>query len=167
MLLALNDAMELNGNGALAELFRNDVLVTRGTAPAGDRLPPDATGVRVDGADVFVSTVRRVSSEDGGAGGDGRAGTEVRLVAMPWTERAAEVMRKEGHQPAPLKEVYKTSRDGRERRHISLFGKDFAPLPLQRVIVGPSRSQDANATFARKIVGGKIPVSKSATPYIG
>ena len=92
---------------------------------------------------------------------------EVRLVAMPWTERAAEVMRKEGHQPAPLKEVYKTSRDGRERRHISLFGKDFAPLPLQRVIVGPSRSQDANATFARKIVGGKIPVSKSATPYIG
>jgi hypothetical protein len=92
---------------------------------------------------------------------------EVRLVAMPWTERAAEVMRKEGHQPAPLKEVYKTSRDGRERRHISFFGKDFAPLPLQRVIVGPSRSQDANATFARKIVGGKIPVSKSATPYIG
>ena len=92
---------------------------------------------------------------------------EVRLVAMAGTELAAEVMRKAGHQPAPLKEVYKTSRDGRERRHISLFGKDFAPLPLQRVIVGPSRSQDANATFAQKIVGGKIPVSKSATPYIG
>jgi len=92
---------------------------------------------------------------------------EVRLVAMAGTELAAEVMRKAGHQPAPLKEVYKTSRDGRERRHISLFGKDFAPLPLQRVIVGPSRSQDANATFAQKVVGGKIPVSKSATPYIG
>ncbi|MDX3354022.1 glycoside hydrolase family 38 C-terminal domain-containing protein [Streptomyces sp. ME01-24h] len=61
---------------ALAEEFRNDVLVTRGTAPAGGRLPADATGVRVDGADVFVSSVRRVT--DGGLG----AGTEVRLVAM-------------------------------------------------------------------------------------
>ncbi|MDX3094964.1 glycoside hydrolase family 38 C-terminal domain-containing protein [Streptomyces sp. ME19-03-3] len=61
---------------ALAEEFRNDVLVTRGTAPAGGRLPADATGVRVDGVDVFVSSVRRVTDGDLGAG------TEVRLVAM-------------------------------------------------------------------------------------
>jgi hypothetical protein len=92
---------------------------------------------------------------------------EVRLVAMAGTKLAAEVMRKAGHTPAPLKEVDKTSRDGRGRRHISLFGKDFAPLPLKRVIVGPSRSQDANAAFAQKIVGAKVSVSKSATPYIG
>ncbi|MFF2521416.1 glycoside hydrolase family 38 N-terminal domain-containing protein [Streptomyces liangshanensis] len=61
---------------ALAERFRNDVLVTRGTAPAGDPLPADATGIRVDGTGVSVSAVRRVTTEDGGAG------TEVRLVAM-------------------------------------------------------------------------------------
>jgi hypothetical protein len=61
---------------------------------------------------------------------------EVRLVAMAGTKLAAEVMIKAGHTPAPLKKVDKTSRDGRERRHISLFGKDFAPLPLTRVIVG-------------------------------
>jgi hypothetical protein len=58
------------------------------------------------------------------------------------------------------------SRDGRERRYISLFGKDFAALPLKRIIVGPSGSQDDNATFAQKIVDAKVPVCKSATPYI-
>ncbi|MFL4902005.1 alpha-mannosidase [Streptomyces sp. MMS24-I2-30] len=61
---------------ALAEEFRNDVLVARGTAPAGGILPPDATGVRVDGEDVFVSSIRRVTDAERGAG------TEVRLAAM-------------------------------------------------------------------------------------
>ncbi|WSA81705.1 alpha-mannosidase [Streptomyces sp. NBC_01799] len=61
---------------ALAEDFRNDVLVTRGTAPAEGALPPDATGVRVDGADVLVSSVRRVHDDRLGDG------TEVRLAAM-------------------------------------------------------------------------------------
>lgn len=61
---------------ALAEEFRNDALVARGTAPGGGLLPPDATGVRVDGRDVFVSSIRRVADDDRGAG------TEVRLVAM-------------------------------------------------------------------------------------
>ncbi|WP_327232596.1 alpha-mannosidase [Streptomyces sp. NBC_01317] len=70
---------------ALADLFRNDVLVARGTAPAGDRLPPDATGIRVDGTDVSVSAVRRVTTEDGGTG------TEVRLVAMSDTGAGARV----------------------------------------------------------------------------
>jgi hypothetical protein len=92
---------------------------------------------------------------------------EVRLVAMAGTKLAADTVREAGQTPAPLKEVHKTMRDGRERRHISLFGKDFAALPLKRVIVGPSGSQDANAAFAQKIVGAKVPVSKSATPYIG
>jgi mannosylglycerate hydrolase len=59
---------------AHAEDFRNDVLVTRGSAPAGGRLPDDATGVRVDGADIFASSIRRVPGDD--------RGTEVRLVAM-------------------------------------------------------------------------------------
>ncbi|MFE0627619.1 alpha-mannosidase [Streptomyces sp. NPDC058864] len=70
---------------ALAEEFRNDVLVARGTAPAGGQLPPDAAGVRVDGTDVFVSSVRRVTGDDLGAG------TEVRLVAMGGTGATARV----------------------------------------------------------------------------
>ncbi|WP_043662746.1 glycoside hydrolase family 38 N-terminal domain-containing protein [Streptomyces xylophagus] len=61
---------------ALAEEFRNDVLVTRGTAPAGHQLPPDTAGLRVDGKDVLVSAVRRVTGDASGSG------TEVRLTAM-------------------------------------------------------------------------------------
>ncbi|WOX14952.1 glycoside hydrolase family 38 C-terminal domain-containing protein [Streptomyces sp. N50] len=61
---------------ALAEEFRNDVLVTRGTAPTGGQLPPDTAGLRVDGEDVLVSAVRRVTDVEHGPG------TEVRLTAM-------------------------------------------------------------------------------------
>ncbi|MER5529613.1 alpha-mannosidase [Streptomyces sp. NPDC002677] len=61
---------------ALAEEFRADVLVARGTAPGGGPLPPDATGVQVDGRDVQVSSIRRVT--DAGHG----PGTEVRLAAL-------------------------------------------------------------------------------------
>ncbi|WP_019056161.1 glycoside hydrolase family 38 C-terminal domain-containing protein [Streptomyces prunicolor] len=66
---------------ALAEEFRNDVLVTRGTAPAGGQLPPDTPGLRIDGEDVLVSAVRRVTDDEHGPG------TEVRLTAM--SDRAA------------------------------------------------------------------------------
>jgi alpha-mannosidase len=71
---------------ALAEEFRNDVLVTRGTGPAGGQLPPDAAGVRVDGADVLVSSVRRVPGDGLGAG------TEVRVVAMADAGATARVL---------------------------------------------------------------------------
>ncbi|MEU4232620.1 alpha-mannosidase [Nonomuraea sp. NPDC026600] len=70
---------------ALAEDFRNDVLVTRGTAPAEGQLPPDAIGVRVDGADVLVSSIRRVADDDRGPG------IEVRLAAMSDTGSTAYV----------------------------------------------------------------------------
>ncbi|MFJ4845606.1 alpha-mannosidase [Streptomyces sp. NPDC088733] len=70
---------------ALAAEFRNDVLVTRGTASAGGQLPPDAAGLRVGGADVLVSGIRRVTGDDRGAG------TEVRMVAMTGTGATARV----------------------------------------------------------------------------
>ncbi|WP_055613213.1 glycoside hydrolase family 38 C-terminal domain-containing protein [Streptomyces phaeochromogenes] len=61
---------------ALAEEFRNDVLVARGTAPAGCQLPPDTAGLHVEGQDVLVSGIRRVTDDEF------RAGIEVRLAAM-------------------------------------------------------------------------------------
>ncbi|MEV6057101.1 alpha-mannosidase [Streptomyces sp. NPDC052107] len=70
---------------ARAEEFRNNVLVTRGTATAEGPLPPDRIGVRVEGKDVFVSSVRRVTDADRGAG------TEIRLVAMSTTQSHARV----------------------------------------------------------------------------
>ncbi|MEV6166620.1 alpha-mannosidase [Streptomyces sp. NPDC051954] len=70
---------------ALAEEFRNDVLVARGTAPAEGQLPPDSSGVRVDGKDVLVSSIRRVHDDDRGEG------TEVRLAAMSDTPSTVRV----------------------------------------------------------------------------
>ncbi|MFG2954580.1 alpha-mannosidase [Streptomyces sp. NPDC048291] len=61
---------------ALAEEFRGDALVTRGTAPSGGPLPPDASGVQVDGRDVHVSSIRRITDPEHGPG------TELRLAAM-------------------------------------------------------------------------------------
>ena len=74
------------GAVAAAELFRNDLLVARGTAPAGGALPADRAGLAVEGADVFVSAIRRVTAADG------EAGTEVRLVAMSGTGVHARVI---------------------------------------------------------------------------
>jgi alpha-mannosidase len=70
---------------ALAEVFRNDVLVARGTAPAESQLPPDTTGVQVEGADILVSSIRRVADDERGSG------TEVRLAAMSDTGSTARV----------------------------------------------------------------------------
>ncbi|MFE4967017.1 alpha-mannosidase [Streptomyces sp. NPDC056660] len=70
---------------ALAEEFRADVLVARGTAPGGAPLPPDATGVQVDGRDVQVSSIRRVTDPEHGPG------TEVRLAALRDTAAAVRV----------------------------------------------------------------------------
>lgn len=70
---------------ALAEEFRNDALVTRGTAPGGAPLPPDAAGVQVDGRDVYVSSIRRITDSEHGPG------TELRLAAMRDTATAVRV----------------------------------------------------------------------------
>lgn len=69
---------------ALADAFRTDVLVVRGTAPAGAPLPAAVAGLAVDGDDVQVTSVRRVTVE-------GRPGTEVRLVALSDTGAAVRV----------------------------------------------------------------------------
>ncbi|MGW1618308.1 hypothetical protein [Streptomyces sp. NPDC002172] len=70
---------------ALAEEFRNDALVTRGTGPGGAPLPPDAAGVQVDGRDVHVSSIRRITDPEHGPG------TELRLAAMRDTPTAVRV----------------------------------------------------------------------------
>ncbi|MBO3682578.1 alpha-mannosidase [Streptomyces sp. NEAU-YJ-81] len=61
---------------ALAEEFRNDALVARGTAPSTGPLPPATSGIRVDGRNVHVSSIRRVTDSARSTG------TEVRLAAM-------------------------------------------------------------------------------------
>ncbi|MEV7390120.1 alpha-mannosidase [Streptomyces sp. NPDC091215] len=102
---------------ALAEEFRSDVLVTRGTAPGGGQLPPDAPGVRVDGRDVQVSSIRKVAD-------DGRGpGTEVRLAAMSGTATAVRV-----------------TGAFTEATTVDLLGRPIAPEPVRdglELVLGP------------------------------
>ncbi|MGY6022017.1 glycoside hydrolase family 38 N-terminal domain-containing protein [Streptomyces spinosirectus] len=105
---------------ALAEEFRNDVLVARGTAPGGGPLPGDTTGVRVEGRDVQVSSIRRVGDVAGGAVGEalggavGGAGTEIRLVAMS-----------DDSSPVRVTGAFT------EATTVDLLGRPLSPLPVR------------------------------------
>lgn len=94
---------------------------------------------------------------------------EIRLVTVAGTQAADDAIKyKAGYKQMSLKEQFTTRlSSGRIRHHISLFGKDAPPLPIRRVLVGPSRNQDDNAIIARKIVGSRIQIEKSDTPFIG
>lgn len=93
---------------------------------------------------------------------------EVRLVAMAGTKFADDNIKdQDGYTPMPLREPSTIECDGISRQYISLFGKDCDRLPIERVIVGPSRTQPENVAIARKIVGDATPVLKSATPFVG
>jgi len=94
---------------------------------------------------------------------------EVRIVAMPGTQAMREQFLSEHKDfvPRPIKRMYAADSDRRKRRYISLFETIDVKLPIKRVIVGPSRYQDANVARARELLGNDIEVSASATPFIG
>jgi hypothetical protein len=93
---------------------------------------------------------------------------EVRIVAMPATQFAVDrIKHLPDYHDEPLKEIFTTEKDDRIRHHTALFGKRSGPLPIIRIIVGPSRQQEANAKAAETITEGKIPIVKSATPFLG
>lgn len=94
---------------------------------------------------------------------------EVRIVAMPGTQSLHDQIRKD-HQEftlMPIKQTNVVESERGQRRYISLFETLKAILPIKRVIVGPSRHQDANMANARELTGNKIAINASATPYIG
>jgi hypothetical protein len=63
----------------------------------------------------------------------------------------------------PMKET-RTLDSG--KRYIELFDNVKEPLPILRIIVGPSKSQESNFEFAKSLAQGKYPVTKSETPVI-
>lgn len=88
------------------------MLVTRGTASAGGTLPADVSGVRVDGQDVFVSSIRRVPANgDGHGAGDG---IEVRLAALSDTGSTARL-----------------TGDFTEATTVDLLGRPLSTTPAQ------------------------------------
>ncbi|MFZ3017790.1 MAG: DUF2971 domain-containing protein [Gallionella sp.] len=66
----------------------------------------------------------------------------------------------------PSKEILYRMKDDREVRYIKLFG--IAPLPIRRVIIGPSRFQNLNhQKITEQVKGTGIEVVKSEIPFIG
>lgn len=90
---------------------------------------------------------------------------EIRIVVAPRTPRGS-VFYNPQHKTKASKTLFYAQKDKREVRYIELFGN--APLPIKRVIVGPSRIQNFNYQKVTDLVRGeRIDVVKSETPYLG
>jgi Protein of unknown function (DUF2971) len=59
------------------------------------------------------------------------------------------------------------TRKNNGRRYVPLFKGLDVKLPIQRVIVGPSRNQARNCTRVRELLGSATLVKCSDTPFIG
>jgi len=94
---------------------------------------------------------------------------EVRIIAIPGKQSTVDMMRLERpeHKVAPLKTI--CSRPGKTEncKYIALFDCLEATLPIKRIVVGPSKTQDKNLAEARRLTKNKFPLISSATPFIG
>jgi len=91
---------------------------------------------------------------------------EVRIVAIPGTAALRDQARIEHADFPDLPLLDIRIRSQSERPYIPLFEGCGVRLPIERVIVGPSRNQDANAAFAQALLGLSVPVTRSATPWL-
>lgn len=91
---------------------------------------------------------------------------EVRVVGIPITERMRAMILPErpSVEIAPRRPELVASNS---KRFIELFQGSGRPLPIKRVIVGPSRNQAASVAFADRVSGGRFAVVPSATPFKG
>ena len=91
---------------------------------------------------------------------------EMRIVVAPKVNDLASMFYDPSTPIRPIR--YRQKGDG-EVRYIELFGSDASSrLPIQRIIVGPSRMQNANAEEITDLISGSgIEVIKSETPFIG
>jgi DUF2971 family protein len=91
---------------------------------------------------------------------------EVRVVGVPGTATHSEVAKREYSDfvERPLPDVRPRPPHGPPR--VALFEGLGVMLPIQRVIVGPSRHQEEKAAFARALLHTDIPVTCSDTPWL-
>jgi hypothetical protein len=93
---------------------------------------------------------------------------EVRVVAIPATRKMlAGELSKHPEYGSPDRWKHVHVRDVGRIRYIALFDTLNATLPIKRMIVGPSRNQDENYARARAAIAEVVPVTRSATPFIG
>jgi hypothetical protein len=67
----------------------------------------------------------------------------------------------------PCKNVKVINDKRGKRSYISLFEELTTELPIKRVIVGPTKSQEKNFELASALLPKGLLVTKSATPFIG
>jgi hypothetical protein len=93
---------------------------------------------------------------------------EVRIVVLPEDKKThATILEKHpGASLLPIKPIFSISTQSKTKRYINLFDHSGSELPIKRVIVGPSPSQDRHADMVGKIFQGGVPVVKSETPFI-
>lgn len=84
---------------------------------------------------------------------------EVRIVTLPVTE---EYLQSKNAIPPrkPIKKYFQAPKP-----HITLFDESRSSLPITRIIVGPGNNQEAAYNKALKLVDGRVPIVRSATPY--
>jgi hypothetical protein len=93
---------------------------------------------------------------------------EVRIVAIPMSDRMRELVEKEhpGVKLGPAKPILSIG-EAATKRYIELFRDATDPLPIKRVIVGPSRNQAELVDLAQAISAGRFDVIPSETPFKG
>lgn len=90
---------------------------------------------------------------------------EIRIVVSPRTSKGSFFYNPE-HDSKQSKVVRYTQRGNREVRYIELFGD--VPLPIKRIIVGPSRIQNLNhQKICDNVRDDGIKVVKSEIPFLG
>ena len=134
-------------------------LVIRGWWPRCSQVIGALSGIKTP---LFMSGATRFKHQGF------REEREVRIVAIPAKRRMLErELDKHPEYDAPDRWKHVHSRASKHIRYIKLFDTISAKLPIKRIIVGPSRNQDKNFARARAIVAEAVPVTRSATPFIG
>jgi hypothetical protein len=94
---------------------------------------------------------------------------EVRIVAIPGSSATADAVSREHAEftRQAIKSVRSHPSENRGRPYIVLFETLDAQLPINRIIVGPSRRQDDNFRRVSAAVGARFPLVRSHTPFVG
>ena len=91
---------------------------------------------------------------------------EIRIVAIPLKRRdfKKQIAIKDMTGYPPLKKVHYGENN---RRYLALFESFQEPLPITRIIVGPSQNQEGDEAFVHDLTKGSVKITLSETPYIG
>ena len=91
---------------------------------------------------------------------------EILLVVSPRLTDQSTTFYDNSRDSKKIKMIRYRRRGDREIRYIELFGN--APLPIKRIIIGPSKIQNVNyQTICDMTKGSEIDVSKSLIPFLG